>query len=124
MPQADSKNYSGQGQQQTVQTFPNPNYQRLEEDAIDLYELWLTLKKRKWVIIVVTVVAAMVSLVYALFIPNIYIAEALLLAPKEKYVQSLSFLELNKSIEEDSFANLNVTSASSVFNQFKRYKYG
>ena len=95
MPQADSKNYSGQGQQQTVQTFPNPNDQRLEEDAIDLYELWLTLKKRKWVIIVVTVVAAMVSLVYALFLPNIYIAEALLLAPKEKYVRSLSFLGLN-----------------------------
>ena len=42
MPQADSKNSSGQEQQQTAQTdpYPFPYPQQIEDNTIDLYDLF------------------------------------------------------------------------------------
>ena len=87
MPQTDSKRSSGEEQQQTVQMAPYPYPQQIEDDTIDLYELWFALWNRKWLVIVVTVVAALGSVVYALQQQHIYKAEALLLPPKLKNVQ-------------------------------------
>ncbi|MFH4691392.1 Wzz/FepE/Etk N-terminal domain-containing protein [Vibrio alginolyticus] len=65
---------------------PNPNYlpypPQSKGDEIDLRELVKALWKGKWIIIVVTFVFAMGSVVYALSLPNIYKADALL-APAE-----------------------------------------
>ncbi len=93
MPQADSKNSSGQEQQQTAQTFQNPySYpQNFEDDTIDLYELCLSLWKRRWLVIALTVVVALGSIVYSLQLQLIYKAEALLLPPQQKDVQLLNF---------------------------------
>ena len=74
MPQADAKNSSRQEQQQiTKETIPSSSfsYQQFEEDTIDLYEIWITLWKNKWLIFALTIVAALGSLVYSFSIPSI-----------------------------------------------------
>ncbi|EIC9813719.1 TPA: Wzz/FepE/Etk N-terminal domain-containing protein [Vibrio alginolyticus] len=68
---------------------PNPNYlpyppnsQQLIDDEIDLRELFGALWKGKWIIIATTFIFAVGSVLYALSLPNIYKADALL-APAE-----------------------------------------
>ncbi|MGR5163749.1 Wzz/FepE/Etk N-terminal domain-containing protein [Vibrio owensii] len=68
---------------------PNPNYlpypphaQQPVDDEIDLRELFGALWKGKWIIIATTFVFAVSSVLYALSLPNIYKADALL-APTE-----------------------------------------
>ncbi|EJG1788572.1 chain length determinant family protein [Vibrio parahaemolyticus VP250] len=68
---------------------PNPNYlpypsntQQPSDDEIDLRELLKALWKGKWIILVSTFVFAISSVLYALSLPNIYKADALL-APAE-----------------------------------------
>ncbi|EJM7148256.1 Wzz/FepE/Etk N-terminal domain-containing protein [Vibrio parahaemolyticus] len=67
---------------------PNPNYlpyppqPQSTDDEIDLRELFKTLWKGKWIIIATTFVFAIGSVLYALSLPNIYKADALL-APAE-----------------------------------------
>ncbi|EHZ2905749.1 LPS O-antigen length regulator [Vibrio parahaemolyticus] len=67
---------------------PNPNYlpyspqSQSTSDEIDLRELFKALWKGKWIIIATTFVFAVSSIVYALNLPNIYKADALL-APAE-----------------------------------------
>ena len=92
MPITDSKPTSDNPQikaSQNVQ-YVAPYQQQFEVDTIDLYELWNTLWNKKWLVIGVTVIAALGSVVYALQQPPIYKAEALLLPPKAKDVQSLN----------------------------------
>ncbi|MDQ7031110.1 MAG: Wzz/FepE/Etk N-terminal domain-containing protein [Desulfonauticus sp.] len=43
-----------------------------EEDEIDLYELWLTLKKRKWVISITTIIFLLIAFSYLLLAKDIY----------------------------------------------------
>ena len=102
MPQADSKSSSGQEQQQTIQTvpYPSPYPQQFEDDTIDMYELCIILWKRKWLVIAVTVAAALGSVVHALQQQHVYKAEALLLPPKAKDIQSMNFFSL--SIERNN----------------------
>ena len=94
MPQADSKSSSGQEQQQTAQTvpYPSPYPQHFEDDIIDLYDLWITLCNKKWLVIAVTVVTALGSVVYALVTPRIYKAEARLFPPKAIDIPSLKIV--------------------------------
>ncbi|MCF9328098.1 LPS O-antigen length regulator [Vibrio parahaemolyticus] len=67
---------------------PNPNYlpypplSQSKDDEIDLYELFKALWKGKWIILATTFVFAIGSVFYALNLPNIYKADALL-APAE-----------------------------------------
>ncbi|MCG6280980.1 Wzz/FepE/Etk N-terminal domain-containing protein [Vibrio diabolicus] len=67
---------------------PNPNYlpyppqSQSTDDEIDLRELIKALWKGKWLIIAITFVFALGSVLYALSLPNIYKADALL-APAE-----------------------------------------
>ena len=76
MPQTDSKNSSKQVQQQSAKMAPySYSYpQQFEDDTIDLYELWISLWKRKWLVIALTVVAALGSIVYALQLPHVYLS--------------------------------------------------
>ena len=123
MPQADSKSSSGQEQQQTAQTapFPSPYPQQFEDDTIDLYELWITLWNRKWLIIAVTVVAALGSIVYALQLQHIYKAEALLLPPKAKDLRSMNFFSLSIERNNNPLVSVkNEHNSASVFKQFKQ----
>ena len=74
---------------------PNAQYsqsygQPLEDDTIDLYELLVTLWNKRWIVIIMTALSAIGSVVYALLQHPIYKAEALLLPPKSKDVQSLN----------------------------------
>ncbi|ELA8131511.1 TPA: Wzz/FepE/Etk N-terminal domain-containing protein [Vibrio parahaemolyticus] len=67
---------------------PNPNYlpyppqPQSTGNEIDLHELFRVLWKGKWIIIATTFVFALGSVLYALSLPNIYKADALL-APAE-----------------------------------------
>ena len=92
MPITDSKPTSDNPQTQAPQNvqYAAPYPQQFEDDTIDLYELWITLWNKKWLVIAVTVIAALGSVVYALQQPPIYKAEALLLPPNAKDVQSLN----------------------------------
>ena len=92
MPVTDSKPTYDNPQTQAPQNiqYGVPYPQLFEDDTIDLYELWITLWNKKWLVIGVSVIAALGSVVYALLQPPVYKAEALLLPPKEKDVQSLN----------------------------------
>ncbi|MEP8095299.1 Wzz/FepE/Etk N-terminal domain-containing protein, partial [Vibrio parahaemolyticus] len=63
---------------------PNPNYlpyppnPQQGGDEIDLRELFKALWKGKWIIIATTFIFAIGSVLYALSLPNIYKADALL----------------------------------------------
>lgn len=68
---------------------PQPNYllyppqtSAIADDEIDLRELFAAIWKGKWIIIATTFVFAVASVLYALSLPNIYKADALL-APAE-----------------------------------------
>ena len=93
MPITDSNTNAEKEQPQALQTVTDvPQYaQPFEDDTIDLYELLITLWNKKWLVIAVTAIAALGSVVYALQQPPIYKAEALLLPPGTKDIQSLNF---------------------------------
>ena len=55
----------------------NP-YQNIEEDEIDLRELWNVIWSGKWTIVAVTFLFAVASVTYAVLQPNLYKAEVLL----------------------------------------------
>ena len=120
MQKTDPKSSSGQEQQQTAQTvlYPSPYSQQFEDDSIDLYELLMTLWKRKWLVITITLVAAIGSIVYALQLQHIYIAEALMLPPKAKDVQLLNVLGIQ--ITQQAVQNSTGISANAVFSKFKQ----
>ncbi|MDP6431734.1 MAG: Wzz/FepE/Etk N-terminal domain-containing protein, partial [SAR324 cluster bacterium] len=122
MAQADPKSPSGQEQQQTSQTdpYPSPYPQHFEDDTIDLYELWITLWKWKWLVIGLTVVAALGSVVYALATPSIYKAKALLLPPKAKDIKSMNVLVIQNQFEGNTRFSSTTISANDVFNKFKQ----
>ncbi|MCV5216295.1 Wzz/FepE/Etk N-terminal domain-containing protein, partial [Escherichia coli] len=54
---------------------PNPHH---GDDEIDLRELFKALWKGKWIIIATTFIFAIGSVLYAMSLPNIYKADALL----------------------------------------------
>jgi len=120
MPQSDSKSYSGEEQQQTAQTIPHlpPYPQHFEGDTIDLYELWIKLWNRKWLVIAVTVVAALGSIVYALSQPHVYISEALLLPPKAKYIQAMNVLGFQDKATQKVAPSDNEFTPKTIFKKF------
>ena len=90
--------------------------QPFEEHTIDLYELWITLWNKKWIVIGVTAVAALGSVVFAMLQPPVYKAEALLLPPKTQDFQSLNLQRVQglKGVE-----GVQGLSALDVFSTFK-----
>ena len=92
MPNTGSKPTSDKEQTQAPQISPHtPTYrQQIEDDTIDLYELWIALWNRKGLVIAITAAATLVSVIYALEQPHVYRAEALLLPPGAKDIQSLN----------------------------------
>ena len=58
-----------------------PEY--LQEDEIDLRELWATVMMHKWSIMLLTLVVTLLALIYALSIPNSYKSHTLLV-PQEQ----------------------------------------
>ena len=121
MPITDSKPTSDNPQTQVPQNiqYVVPNPQQFEDDTIDLYELWITLWNKKWLVIAVTVIAALGSVVYALQLPPIYKAEALLLPPKAKDVQSLNIRGVQGMTPDGVFANFkNNLSSRSLQKEF------
>ena len=69
----------------------NVNHQMIEEDEIDLRELWQTIKKGKKIIIILTTVIVSLTLVYVLKLPNEYKSSATLI-PTESSSPSLGGL--------------------------------
>lgn len=64
-------------------------HQHVQDDEIDLRELFATLWRGKWIVISITFVFAVAGVAYALYKPNIYEASALL-APTEDGAGGLS----------------------------------
>ena len=65
MPITDSKDSAEKEQN------PAPYPQQFEDDTIDLYELWITLWNKKWVVIAMNAITALGSVVYAMQEPSI-----------------------------------------------------
>ncbi len=63
MPVTDPKPTSDNPQTKAPQNvqYAAPYQQQLEDDTIDLYEMWNTLWNKKWLVIAVTVIAALGS---------------------------------------------------------------
>ena len=91
--------------------------QSFEDEKIDLYELWMTLWNKKWLVIATTLVVAIGSVVFALRQPLIYKAEALLLPTKSKYIQSLNVQGVQKLGQN---AKMKGIDAGSIFSYFKQ----
>ncbi|MFB2726371.1 Wzz/FepE/Etk N-terminal domain-containing protein [Shewanella mangrovisoli] len=82
-----------------TQITKNPNtyqsdarFSRVQEDEIDLRELFSVIWKGKWFIIVITAVFAVASVGFAILQPNIYKSEALLAPASEEQGGGLSAL--------------------------------
>ena len=118
MPVTDSKPTSDNPQTQAPQNvqYAAPYQQQFEDDTIDLYELWITLWNKKLLVIAVTVIAALGSVVYALQQTPIYKAEALLLPPKQKDIQSLNVQGLQGHGQGHGLQGVSVVA---VFTAFK-----
>ncbi|MDC0224065.1 Wzz/FepE/Etk N-terminal domain-containing protein [Deltaproteobacteria bacterium] len=104
------------------QTPPNGQYSRsygqpFEEETIDFFALFITLWNNKWLVIAITLVAALGSIVYAMSLPPIYKAESLLLPPKSIGVQSLNVLGVNRLSGD---MKLQVVETESVFTVFQK----
>jgi len=121
MPITDSKPTSDNPQTKAPQNVQDaaPYQQQFEDDTIDLYELWITLWNKKWLVIAVTVIAALGSVVYALQQPPIYKAEALLLPPKAENVQSLNAKGVQEEQDGEQDGEQGVTPTSRAFAAFK-----
>jgi len=119
MPVTDSNTNAEKEQPQALQTVTYvPQYaQPFEDDTIDLYELWITLWNKKWLVIAVTVIAALGSVVYALQQPSVYKAEALLLPPSAKDIQ---LLNIPGGIGVNKVESVPGNSPTSVFAEFKQ----
>lgn len=70
--------------------YQQPPVQQLADDEIDLRELFKAIWQGKWIIIGATFVFAVVSVFYALSLPNIYKSEALLAPAAEQKSVGLS----------------------------------
>jgi len=68
------------------------NIQCIEEDEIDLRELWETIKRGKKIIASFVIVITTLTLVYALKLPNVYTSEAVLIPSKTGSAPSLGGL--------------------------------
>ena len=69
--------------------------QPFEDDTIDLYEMWITLWSKKWLVIGVTAVAALGSVVFALLQPPVYKAEE-----SEEFYEDQPYLYYDLHIHE------------------------
>ena len=93
-------------------------YQPFEDETrIEFYALFLTLWNKRWIVIAMTLVAALGSVVYALLQPRIYQAEALLLPPKSKDVQSLINVQ---GVDKLGKVALQRVDAENIFEDFKK----
>ena len=68
MPITDSKPTSDNPQTKAPQNvqYAAPYPQQFEDDTIDLFELWITLWNKQWLVIALTVIAELGSVVYVL----------------------------------------------------------
>ncbi len=122
MQQAGSKSSSIQEHKQAVQIDPFPR--QFEDDTIDFYAIWTTLWKNKVLIILLTIVAASCSILYALQKEPIFKAETLLLKPKAKNIQSLNVLGILNSLDFEKTSGLiqisDKITSDDVFTRFKQ----
>ena len=97
MPKTPSNADAEKNQLQTPQDvlYSHP----FEDDTIDLYELWITLWNKRWIVISVTILAALGSVVFALLQTPIYKAKVFILPPKAEDVQSLNLREHGRQKE-------------------------
>lgn len=68
------------------------NINQMEEDEIDLRELWNTILKGKKIITIIVVIITTFTLVYSLKLPNVYKSEAILIPTTEDSGMSLGGL--------------------------------
>jgi len=123
MPITDSKPTSNNPQTQAPQNvqYSVPYQQQFEDDNIELYELWITLWNKKWLVIAVTLIAALGSAVHVLRSPQIYKAEALLLPPRGKDVKSVNAqLVDGVAMKGSRLRGVRGVSVSAAFAAFKK----
>ena len=120
MPKTESNSAAETDQPQVPQyvQYAPPYAQPFEDDTIDLYELWITLWSKRWLVIGVTAVAAIGSVVFALLAPQIYKAEALLLPPEENKFQALNVQGVPGMEGERGVQGVQGISSGSVFAKF------
>ena len=88
-----------------------------------MYELWNALWNKKWLVIAVTLIAALGSVVYALQQRPIYKAEALFLPPRVEDLKSLNFpgVPVTQMVEaKEGLIGAYGIGVNAVFDQFKK----
>ncbi|KPV96934.1 MULTISPECIES: Wzz/FepE/Etk N-terminal domain-containing protein [Pseudoalteromonas] len=73
------------------ENFASDNHNRIDGE-IDLYDLFLVIMNGKWLIIAITFILSFLSIVYAIYQPNIYRSEALLAPAEQQQSNGLSAL--------------------------------
>ncbi len=101
----------------------NPTYTNYtEEDEIDLRELWQTITKHKFKIILFSFIITALTLVYALSLPNSY-KSSVLLSPQEQAKPSLGGLASLAGIAGVNIGGSNADIASVLQATFKDYGF-
>ena len=87
-----------------------------EEDEIDLYEIWLLLKKRKILILITTLIFLTLGVIYILVSANIYRDSAVVALPSVDFPTTKTFVDfpttkeiidsLNKKVEKKEVKSL------------------
>ena len=73
------------------ENFASDNHNRIDGE-IDLYDLFLVIMSGKWLIIAITFILSLLSIVYAVYQPNVYRSEALLAPAEQQQSNGLSTL--------------------------------
>ena len=97
--------------------YTSPSLTEKGDDIIDIFKLCNNLWRKKWIIIIVTTIAILLSVFYAFKQPNLYMAEALIYPPTLKNVEALN---LKKNLmETDQVGEILLNIRRNVFTAFK-----
>ncbi len=92
----------------------------INNDEIDLFELWDGLMTEKLTIFVSFVVTILLAAIYAFNVTPVYQAESYILPPAEEKVLPMNELAIVLSTGGSMRASVNINTAESVFNLFQR----
>ncbi len=91
----------------------------INDDEIDLFELWNGLVAEKLTILVSFVIAVLLAIVYAFSVQPVYQSESYLLPPSAEKVLPMNELAIVLNADTDTSASVNTNTPDSVFNQFQ-----
>ncbi len=68
----------------------NKNIQYFDDDTISIYDIWLSIKRRRWLICIITLLSFICFFVYSVLAPNVYKVSVILVQYLDKDILDLS----------------------------------